>query len=237
MKKSLQMILMMFVLGIGFVLLGAHNVSAVDGDADNDGVPDARDNCPNTPNPEIIAFTFHDDIQVWNSNNGQFSINVASHPNVDTDPNISADATKVVFASFRDGRFEIYVVNVDGSNTFLDETEPAFSRDGSKIAFVGFINPNFRIYVMNADGSGVVQVSDNTFIDAHSPAFSPDGSKVAFEAQGNIWVTNADGSGGTTQLTTRGGWILHFHPTARRSFTRPRKIPPPIPTSELRFIE
>jgi hypothetical protein len=107
-------------------------------------------------------------------------------------------------------------VNVDGSNlqrvtnTFLDETEPAFSRDSSKIAFVGFTNPNYRIYVMNADGSGVVQVSDNTFIDADNPAFSPDGSKVAFEAQGNIWVTNADGSGGTTQLTTAGGWDPSF---------------------------
>ena len=89
-------------------------------------------------------------MQVWNSNNGQFTINVANHPNVDTDPNISADAKKVVFSSFRDGRFEIYVVDVDGidlqrvTNTFLDETEPAFSRDGSKIAFVGYDNFNFR---------------------------------------------------------------------------------------------
>ena len=43
MKKRLQMILMMFCLSIGFALLGAHNVSAVDGDADDDGVPDARE--------------------------------------------------------------------------------------------------------------------------------------------------------------------------------------------------
>src|SRR5215216_2198246 len=133
MKKRLQMILMMLCLSIGFVLLGAHNVSAVDGDADGDGVPDSRDNCKNTSNPEIIAFTFSDDIQVWNSNLGAGSTNVSNHPSVDQDPKISPDGTKVVFASFRDGRFEIYVVNVDGSNlhrvtnTVLDETEPAFS--------------------------------------------------------------------------------------------------------------
>jgi Tol biopolymer transport system component len=213
-SKQLPMILMMLGVGVSLALFAAQTVSAQD--TDGDGVPDSRDNCKNTPNPEIIAFTFHDEIQVWNSNNGAFSINVSNHPNVDTDPKISADARKVVFASFRDGRFEIYVVNVDGSNlqrvtnTFLDETEPAFSRDGSKIAFVGYSNFNFRIYVMNADGSGAVQVSDNVFVDAHSPAFSPDGSKIAFEAQGNIWVTNADGSGGTTQLTTAGGYDPSF---------------------------
>ena len=203
-------------LSMGLVLLGAQSARAQD--TDGDGVPDARDNCKTAPNPEIIAFSFRDDIQVWNSNNGQFTINVASHSNVDTEPNISADARKVVFASFRDNRFEIYVANVDNSNlqrvtnTVLDETEPAFSRDSSKIAFVGYSNFNFRIYVMNADGSGAVQVSDNVFVDAHSPAFSPDGSKVAFEAQGNIWVTNADGSGGTTQLTFAGG----AHPSYSR---------------------
>src|SRR5215213_7506796 len=137
MEKRLQMILMMFCLSIAFVLLGAQNVLAQD--TDGDGVPDSRDNCKNTPNPELIAFTFGDDIQVWNSNLGGNSTNVSNHPAVDQDPKISPDGTKVVFASFRDGRYEIYVVNVDGSNlhrvtnTVLDETEPTFSRDGSKI--------------------------------------------------------------------------------------------------------
>ena len=215
MKKRLLMILMMFGLSLGLVLIGAQNARAQQ-DTDGDGVPDSRDNCKNTPNPEIIAFTFRDDILVWNSNNGEFAVNVGYHPSVDQDPNISADAKKVVFTSFRDGSLEIYVVNVDGSNLHrvsfngLYPTEPAFSRDSSKIAFVGYSNFNFRIYVMNADGSGTVQVSDNVFVDAHSPAFSPDGSKVAFSAQGNIWVTNANGSGGTTQLTTAGGKYPSF---------------------------
>lgn len=98
MNKRLQMILMMFCLSIGFMLLGAQNVSAQD--ADGDGVPDSRDNCKNTPNPELIAFTFNDDIWVWNSNLSGNPISVSNHPNVDMDPKISADATKVVFTSF-----------------------------------------------------------------------------------------------------------------------------------------
>jgi Tol biopolymer transport system component len=209
MKKRLLMILMMLGLSIGFAAFGAQTIAAQD--TDGDGVPDSRDNCRTTPNPEIIAFAFNGDVQVWNSNLGGNSTNVTNLPGYNFDPKISADARKVVFASFRDGRFEIYVVNVDGSNlhrvtsTVLDETEPAFSRDGSKIAFSGYSGGSFRIYVMNADGSGTVQVSDNAFFDAHSPAFSPDGSKVAFSAQGNIWVNNADGSGALMQLTSAGG--------------------------------
>ena len=154
------MILMMFVLSIGFLLLGAQNVLAQD--ADGDGVSDARDNCRNTPNPEIIAFTFNYDIWVGNSNAfGAGFTNVSNHPSVDQDPKISPDGTKVVLASSRDGRYEIYVVNVDGSNlhrvtsTVLDETEPVLSPDGSKIVF--HLEPQFtandELWVMNAGGA------------------------------------------------------------------------------------
>src|ERR1041384_7702953 len=101
MRKRLQTILMMFCLSIGFALLGAQNVLAQD--ADGDGVPDSRDNCKNTPNPEIIAFAFNDDVWVWNSNLGGNPTSVTNLPGYNFDPKISADATKVVFASFRSG--------------------------------------------------------------------------------------------------------------------------------------
>jgi hypothetical protein len=83
-KKRLQMMLMMVGLSMGLVLLGAQDARAQD--ADGDGVPDARDNCKNTPNPEIIAFTFGGDIQVWNSNLGGNSTNVTNNPAVDENP-------------------------------------------------------------------------------------------------------------------------------------------------------
>src|SRR2546427_7643266 len=53
----------------------------------------------------------------------------------------SPDGTKIAFASSRDGRFEIYVMNPDGSGVTrvsseqAEEFEPSWSPDGARIAF------------------------------------------------------------------------------------------------------
>ncbi|NIR36918.1 MAG: hypothetical protein GWN79_09480, partial [Actinobacteria bacterium] len=82
-----------------------------------------------------------------------------SDPGFDADPDWSPDASKIVFASDRDGEFDLYVMNGDGSGiTRLTDGpgldfNPRWSADGSKIAFArrapGSTN-DARIYVMNA---------------------------------------------------------------------------------------
>ena len=58
-----------------------------------------------------------------------------------TDPAWSPDGTKIAFTTDRDGNFEIYVMNADGTgqtrltNNAAADDEPAWSPDGSKIAF------------------------------------------------------------------------------------------------------
>jgi TolB protein len=117
---------------------------------------------------------------------------------------------KIAFASNRDGNFEIYSMNPDGSgqtrlttNPAFDGT-PSFSADGTRIAFASSRTGNGDIYVMNADGSGQTRLTTSPAIDGY-PAFSPDGTKIAFTSfrtgNGDIYVMNTDGSG-QTQLTT-----------------------------------
>ncbi len=67
---------------------------------------------------------------------------------------------KIAFTSDRDGNWEIYAMNADGSgqtnltgNTATDFL-PGWSPDGSRVAFASNRDVNFEIYVMNADGSG-----------------------------------------------------------------------------------
>src|SRR5688572_11768479 len=66
---------------------------------------------------------------------------------------------KIAFDTPRDGNFEIYVMNADGTQqTRLtrsagEDMDPAFSPDGSKIAFASARDGNYEIYVMNADGT------------------------------------------------------------------------------------
>jgi TolB protein len=111
---------------------------------------------------------------------------------------------RIAFASDRDGEFDIYVMNADGSDlTRLTDDPawdglPAWSSDGRRIAFISNRDDNTNIYVMNADGSDLTRLTDNP-ADDEFPAWSPDGQQIAFKSvddQGNydIYVMNADGS-------------------------------------------
>ena len=67
---------------------------------------------------------------------------------------------QIAFMSLRDGNWEIYEMNADGSGLWNLTSSPAddaiqsWSPDGSKIAFATNRDGNWEIYVVNADGSG-----------------------------------------------------------------------------------
>lgn len=92
---------------------------------------------------------------------------------------------RIVFASDRDGNFEIYTMYANGSHVTRltnypgDDTEPAWSPDGQKIAFVSDRPGRDEIFVMNSDGTNVERLTFSTS-NKHSPAWSPDGSHIAY---------------------------------------------------------
>ena len=119
---------------------------------------------------------------------------------------------KITFHSNRDGDYEIFVMNADGTaqtqltHNFSDEFDPTWSSDGRQIGFTSFADGDGEIFVMNADGSGITQLTDNVFQD-FGPIWSPDGKKIAFisnrDGDTEIFVMNTDGTG-VTQLTHNG---------------------------------
>jgi Tol biopolymer transport system component len=78
-----------------------------------------------------------------------------------------ATKNKIAFVSDRDGKWEIYIMNIDGSDQkrITDnasfEWGPHFSPDGSKIAFVSDRDDDLEIYIMNIDGSNQERLTFN----------------------------------------------------------------------------
>jgi TolB protein len=117
-----------------------------------------------------------------------------------------------VFASQRDGDFDVYGMALDGSGRVRLTDSPAtdggprWSPDGTRIAFYSNRDGDFDLYLMNADGSGVSRLTEDT-VDEGRPTFSPDGSQLAFDAgsgaEAELWVVNADGTG-LVQVTRNG---------------------------------
>lgn len=125
---------------------------------------------------------------------------------------------KILFHTNRDGNFEIYTMNPDGSGltNLTDDTGndayPAWSPDRSKVAFasnrrVG--GDNYDIWVMNADGSNQTRLTTNDTSGGGDfvPDWKPDGSEILFhrgglELDNDIYVMNSDGTN-LRQLTNR----------------------------------
>jgi Tol biopolymer transport system component len=110
--------------------------------------------------------------------------------------------SRIAYTSFRNGRFDFYVMNADGSKQRRLTTParssrlPAWSPDGRRIAYVSgpgvcildfhFVDErnagigDVDISVTNADGSGLRRLTRDPAVDC-APAWSPDGRKIAFQ--------------------------------------------------------
>ena len=117
-------------------------------------------------------------------------------------PKWSPDGSKIAFHSDRDGHFQIYIMDQDGSNQTritrnnFNDMYPSWSPDGNKITFASDRDGPLQIYIMDVSGTNQQRITNHDADDA-APAWSPDGKKIAFlstrDGNAEIYVMDADG--------------------------------------------
>ena len=137
-------------------------------------------------------------------------------------PRWSPDGQRIVFCSSRNGWWDIYSIDSDGTNEIrlttheTGEWSPTWSPDGLRIAFVSQRDGHDSIHIMDSDGKNETRLTENDRHDEY-PRWSPDGRRIAYvsahrENNGQnreIYVMDADGSN-KTRLTqhVKDDWLL-----------------------------
>ena len=154
------------------------------------------------------------DLWVMNANDGENRIRLTIDPEGvrknEEEPAWSPDGTQIVFTSNRDGRNDIFVIDVDKdaagrvisekhkhgwkvavtmnnnmrnltNNPGKTDEAPTWSADGAAIAFMSRRDGNREIYIMRSDGSGQRNLTNHPAQD-REPVFSYDGKKIAFRS-------------------------------------------------------
>ena len=114
---------------------------------------------------------------------------------------------KILFSSDRNGNYEIYMMNPDGSqqvrltNHRADDFRPVCSPTGEEILFVSDRSGERDLYIMRADGLAEQPVFQKAPARRGNPDWSPDGKKIVYSHRAaqftTIYTAKADGTSAT----------------------------------------
>jgi len=127
-------------------------------------------------------------------------------------------SSQLAFRTNRDGNWEIYLMDSDGSSETnltknpADDQFPAWSPDGQQIAFDSNRQKKDNdIFIMNADGSDVRNLTNRREKDT-VPTWSPNGTQIAF-------VSARKGNWEVFKMSINGGDAVNLTENSAEDFT------------------
>jgi len=129
---------------------------------------------------------------------------------IDAIPKLSPDGTKILFQRRLGTNWDIYTVNIDGSDerrlTFTEGFDGAadWSPDRNQIVFRSDREGVPNLFIVNSDGSNPTKIPNTE--EGGRPSWSPDGSKILFDSRVtgafDLYTINTDGTGLTNFTNT-----------------------------------
>ena len=122
---------------------------------------------------------------------------------------------RIVFASNRDGDWDIYSMDVNGDNLVqitnhpASDEDPACSPDGRRIVFRSERGVTPDLYMMDSNGDNTVRLTHDNFGEG-TPSWTPDGTMFAFASfrflVGNVEIYAMDADGNNVINLTNHKW-------------------------------
>jgi TolB protein len=139
-----------------------------------------------SPDGTRIAFMRNYDIFVMNAD-GSNEVNLTKDEASNLYPVWPSGGSQIVFLSLRDGGFQFYEMNTDGSGlTMLDSGLPP--SEGSPGSFGIYLFEDGEIWIGSSGSMETIQDRDSAL--GEFPAWSPDGTQIAFHSRraGNLEI-------------------------------------------------
>ena len=118
-------------------------------------------------------------------------------------PQWSPDSKSIIFSGYRDGGYDLWQVDADGTHQHMvtegtfDDREPIYSHDGTEIAFSSDrgnpLGSDNNIWVLDIKSGGLRQLTTNPAEDV-MPAWSADDKEIIFASSRDnyktLWTVN-----------------------------------------------
>jgi dipeptidyl aminopeptidase/acylaminoacyl peptidase len=151
---------------------------------------DAADQDPHSAAGHLVFASYRDgDEEIYMGRNDLSGLKrLTTSSGTDEQPNLSPDASRIVFVSGRSGTPRLWTMDSTGANqtalatgseSYVPESAPSWSPDGTQIVYTSTRSGLSQVFVIAAAGGTPVQLT-NEMNGAFNPVWSADGTQIYF---------------------------------------------------------